>query len=298
MGCGRIARQVHLPTLARLRGVDVLAVVDNEPASLEAARKLVPRAAAVDEIDTGLRVPGVEAVLVCLPSALHATVARTVFERSLHMYLEKPIATTAAEADDVVARWRVAGTVGATGFNYRFRDDVKAARTKLATGGIGRVVLVRSLFATDAAQVPRWKEAPEGGGAALVDLAIHHLDLVPFLLGEALTVEGCVEQSVRRPGDTVSVALRSSTGIPVSVAATSAARAVDVIEIYGTEGVLRVERDVRPGRRERSFERALATFVDVCRGGDAHELADLDDGRSALQLALTARRLSADSSRA
>jgi predicted dehydrogenase len=61
-----------------------------------------------------------DAVVICLPPALHSRAAVAGFARGLHVYVEKPLAISAGDGRGMLDAWRRAGTVGMVGFNHRF----------------------------------------------------------------------------------------------------------------------------------------------------------------------------------
>lgn len=84
--------------------------------------------------------PEVEAVVICLPPALHAEYAIAAFQAGKHVYLEKPIATNLLDARAVVEAWRKAGTVGMMGFNYCFNGLYQSAKQYVRSGPLGDLV--------------------------------------------------------------------------------------------------------------------------------------------------------------
>lgn len=162
LGCGQIARGVHLRVLGRLPGVRVAALAEPDPAACAAAVALAPGAAPFADwralVDAGAVDAGaVDAVVVCLPPDLHATAAVAAFAAGLHIYLEKPLAPTLAEGTDVLRAWRAAGTVGAVGFNVRLSPFAEAARAHVAAGDIGTPVAARTVFTGAGRDLPAWK---------------------------------------------------------------------------------------------------------------------------------------------
>src|SRR5258708_4259930 len=124
-GCGRIARDVHIPILRRLPGVRLVAVADTDDEALAAARLLAPGCAIFHNQTEMLDAVEADALIIAAPSVAHAELACQAFSRRKHVYLEKPIATSLEEARRVVAAWRQAGTMAMPGFNYRFHPLVQ-----------------------------------------------------------------------------------------------------------------------------------------------------------------------------
>lgn len=128
IGCGRIAQLVHLNILTSLPDVELVAIADSHSGRRKEAVRRAPKVVAFDNYQELLEMPEVEAVVICLPPALHADAAIASFEAGKHLYLENPIATSLADAREVVGAWRKAGTVGMIGFNYRFNLLYQSAK--------------------------------------------------------------------------------------------------------------------------------------------------------------------------
>ncbi|GHG94757.1 Gfo/Idh/MocA family protein [Streptomyces rubradiris] len=133
--------------------------------------------------------PRVQAVSVTAPNFLHREIGVTLAKAGKHLWIEKPVGLSAADARavaDAVARAGVQGTVG---FNYRNAPAVEAARELIVSGGIGTVTHVRVRLFSDYAADPdtalTWRyERRRGGSGVLGDLASHGVDLARFLCGE------------------------------------------------------------------------------------------------------------------
>jgi predicted dehydrogenase len=111
----------------RLPDVELIALAEPDVQRRVEASRRAPGAAAYGSYHDLLKMPEVEAVVICLPNALHAEVAVAALEQGKHVYLEKPLATSLDEAQRVVTAWRRAGVVGMIGFNYRFNPLFQAA---------------------------------------------------------------------------------------------------------------------------------------------------------------------------
>jgi predicted dehydrogenase len=233
IGCGRIARVAHLPALARAEG---------DPESLRAASSHAPRATFYTDWRELIESSDAEAVVVCLPNALHAEAATAALERGRHVYLEKPMATNLREARSVVGAWRRAGTVGMIGFNYRFNKLYAAARRHVLSGKLGALVAARTVFSTAKADAPDWKRARESGGGALLDLGSHHVDLVRFIFGREVREVFADVWSRRVEDDCATLRLRLADGLIVQSFFSTCAVEEDRFEIYGDEGKLSLDR--------------------------------------------------------
>jgi predicted dehydrogenase len=327
IGCGRIARVAHLPVLARAKDVELIALADSDPESLRAAAVHAPRAALHADWRALVESSGAEAVVVCLPNALHAEAAIVALERGKHVYLEKPVATNLADARAVVDAWRRAGTVGMIGLNYRFNKLYAAARRHVRSGKLGALVAARTVFSTAEANAPSWKLERAMGGGALLDLASHHVDLVRFIFDQEVREVFADVWSRRDDADCATLRLRLADDLIVQSFFSTSAVEEDRFEIYGDAGKLSLDRylslDVRLSEptlrsarlnqlrralgelrrspylleklrapaREPSYTSALLTFVAAARGGARHEKKvkpDLEDGYRSLAVVVAA----------
>ncbi|MFE0436397.1 Gfo/Idh/MocA family protein [Streptomyces nigra] len=143
--------------------------------------------------------PRIKAVSVTAPNFLHREIGVAMAEAGKHLWIEKPVGLTAADARAVADAAARAGVHSAVGFNYRNAPAVEAARDLVAAGEIGTVTHVRIRLFSDYAAHPQgaltWRyERERGGSGVLGDLASHGADLARFLLGDiaALTADTAV----------------------------------------------------------------------------------------------------------
>ena len=323
LGCGQVALTHHLPALAGLPGVQVVALAERDDGRRAAARARVPEAVATADWREAIEVGEPDAVVVCLPNADHAVAGRAAFDSGRHAFVEKPIACSLAEADLLLQAWRASGKVGMAGFNYRFNPLYRAARERLREGRIGEPLVVRSAFTIPAEGLPPWKRDRQNGGGALLDLGSHHVDMVRWLLAEP--VEARAEVRSRASEDDLALlGLRLEGGIEVQSMFAFGTVAEERLEVYGTEGRLVVDRGrqqgavvEKKGRRswasllgpvprsrvqaawlwekrrtpghEPSYRAALAAFVGAVRSG-SNRPPDLADGWACLAVLDAAER--------
>ncbi|ELP64066.1 Gfo/Idh/MocA family protein [Streptomyces turgidiscabies] len=143
--------------------------------------------------------PRVQAVSITAPNFLHREIGVAMAEAGKHIWIEKPVGLSAADAGAVADAVAEAGVQGAVGFNYRNAPAVERARQLIAAGDIGTVTHVRVRLFSDYAAHPdgalTWRyERQRGGSGVLGDLASHGADLARFLLGDiaALTADTAV----------------------------------------------------------------------------------------------------------
>ncbi|MEV7203304.1 Gfo/Idh/MocA family protein [Streptomyces griseoluteus] len=133
--------------------------------------------------------PRVRAVSVTAPNFLHREIGVAMAEAGKHLWIEKPVGLSGADARAVAEAVAAAGVQATVGFNYRNAPAVESARELIAAGGLGRITHARVRLLSDYAAHPdgalTWRyERSRGGSGVLGDLASHGADLAYFLLGD------------------------------------------------------------------------------------------------------------------
>ncbi|MDT7541867.1 MAG: myo-inositol 2-dehydrogenase / D-chiro-inositol 1-dehydrogenase [Acidobacteriota bacterium] len=242
IGCGHIAQRAHLINLKASPCAELVAFAETETERRQATARLVPKATAFASYEEMLDRADVEAVVICLPNALHATAAIAALERGKHIYLEKPLAMNIDEARAVIRAWRSAGVVAMMGFNYRFNKLYESAREHVHAGTLGQTLYARSVFSTALQDLPSWKQSRRSGGGVLFDLASHHFDLLRYFFGREVS-EVCAEiQSHKSEGDNAFVQMRLADGTTAQSFFSTSAVEEDSFEIYGEKAKLSIDR--------------------------------------------------------
>jgi predicted dehydrogenase len=177
----------HFPQLGR-RPV-LVAVADEAPGRAEQAAAQYGFATATTDWRELAADPRVEAVSIAAPNFLHREIGVALAGAGKHIWIEKPVGLTAADAGAVADAVRTAGVQGTVGFNYRNAPAVAAARELISGGELGVVTHARFRLFSDYAAHPEgaltWRyERARGGNGVLGDLAGHGADLVWYLLGD------------------------------------------------------------------------------------------------------------------
>jgi predicted dehydrogenase len=181
------AGSTHLDAYRALPGATVVALAGQEPARLAelAETREVPDTYA-DWQDLVAR-DDLDIVSIGVPNALHHPIAVAALDSGKHVFCEKPLATTAALAEEMVAAARRADRVLEVAFNHRRRADVAFIARYLAEHPIGRVYHARAswLRRQGVPGIDSWfTDKQAAGGGPLIDLGSHVLDIALSLLGE------------------------------------------------------------------------------------------------------------------
>ena len=221
-------------------------LADPSEAARDAAAAKFPGAASLADWREALARDDVEAVLICLPTHLHAEPAAVALEAGKHVYLEKPVAIDPEGAGRVVEAAAASDRVAMCGFNYRFQRVFRELRRRLLNDDAGEIVAVRTVFAVPPRGLPAWKSDRKTGGGALLDQFSHHADLLRFLLdgvsdARPLDVSARI-RGVRSDRDTAVVTTTLGGGVLVSSTLSMCSAEGDVIEVLGTRGKLVADR--------------------------------------------------------
>ncbi len=133
--------------------------------------------------------PEVRAVSIAAPNFLHQEIGVAMARAGKHIWIEKPVGLSTADATAVRNAAQEAGVRSAVGFNYRNAPAVVAARELIASGELGAITHARFRLLSDYAAHPEgalsWRfERERGGSGVLGDLASHGVDLAWYLLGD------------------------------------------------------------------------------------------------------------------
>lgn len=166
IGCGTVAEKLHLPSIARCRDVQLTVVVDQ---NTERRRRLALRYNAPYEFedysDIGARA---EAVIVALPNHLHAPVAIDLLRQGLHVLVEKTMALTVSDCDDMIEASVQNKAVLAVGMIRRFYRATHYVKTALTNALLGRLIDVSvnegSVLSWNAATNYMFQKSSSGGG--------------------------------------------------------------------------------------------------------------------------------------
>ncbi|MGZ4430186.1 MAG: Gfo/Idh/MocA family protein [Gaiellales bacterium] len=142
--------------------------------------------------------PDIDAAVVATPNALHAPQAIALLEAGKHVLVEKPMARTLAEADAMLAAAEASSGFLMIAHCWRFHEDVRALRRRIAAGELGEVVKTRG-YGVHAGWGPSgWFTDPElAGGGALLDMGVHAIDTARYLLGDPVPAGVCAAVGTR-----------------------------------------------------------------------------------------------------
>lgn len=308
IGLGEIG-QFHLRGFAAARGASLVAISDIDT-------ELLGRTAAATgatpyrDYTQLLADTTVQVVSIGLPHVLHLPVTLAAIESGKHVLIEKPLALTVAEADQIIAAAEAAGTTVGLQHNQLFYPPHVRAKELVESGDLGRPVQIRLRLGIGG-KFDGWRADPKvTGGGLLYDSGVHRFYLARFLFGEIVEIVALTDRSRSQGENQAVVALRFASGALGVIDANyygPPGMFDDAIEITCTDGALYLsgceaefegfrtgpalrrydgawhDEKVAPGNWADSVSASVAAFVDAVAGAYLPPVT-LTDGRRVLEI--------------
>ena len=206
--------------------------------------------------------PDVDAVYNPLPNHLHAEWTIAAARAGKHVLCEKPLATTAADAERMIKVCEAEGVLLMEAFMYRLHPTWEAARSLVASGRIGELRTVQSWFSYFNDDPGDIRNLVETGGGALYDIGCYCVNLSRMLFGaEPERVRGSVLRDPVMGIDVLTSAILDFGDGVATFTCSTRAEPDQRVHIYGTEGRISLEIpfNIPPDR---------PTRVSLTAGGD------------------------------
>lgn len=249
VGLGWWGRTI-VTTVAGSDALQIVAAADLNPAAAEFAAQ--HGLAFHTDWTSLLADPAIQAVILCTPHTQHAAQIQQAAAAGKHVFCEKPLCLTAADARDAIAACNHAGVTLGVGHERRFEPPMEELRRLLQSGALGTPLQIEANFSQDkflALPAENWRlsgtEAPAGPMTAT---GIHLLDLSVSLLGPAQTAAANVRQlgSQLANGDTLGILLGFRSGANALISAILATPFDGRFAVYGNEGWAEVRDRAHP----------------------------------------------------
>lgn len=261
IGCGKIAQVRHIPEYAdhpqaRLAGFYDL----NQERARELAEKWGGKA--YSSWEEMLADPGIDAVSICVANNAHAQLSIAALQAGKHVLCEKPMATTLADCEAMVAAARESGKFLMIGQNQRLTKAHQKARELVENGTLGKILTFRTTFghggpetwSVDPGKNTWFFDKSKAAMGAMADLGIHKTDLIQYLLGQTvvettakvttLDKRGADGQLIGVDDNAICIYRMSGGAMGTMTASWTFYGAEDNSTVlYGTKGILRIYDD-------------------------------------------------------
>ena len=245
IGCGAVTEVKSGPAFSRVEGSSLVAVMRRrrELAEDYARRHGVSRA--TDDADDILKADDIDAVYIATHPDTHAEYTMRAAAQGKAVYVEKPMASTVAECEDMIEACRRAGVPLWVGYYRRRLPRFLAVRDLLAEGAIGEVhgcsMLRHEPLPASVGATPWQLDPALSGGGLFFDGGCHAFDVLDFLFGPVQQVTGtaATRGGDYRVEDTVSASFRlGNGGVGSGFWCYAADASLDRTTLYGSRGRL------------------------------------------------------------
>ena len=246
IGAGGIADRRTMPGMMLAKNAEIYAVMEVLPENAEELKKKYNAKFAYTDAEELLKNPDIDAVYIASPVVYHASQAMMAADYGKHVLIEKPIALTYAEGKRVLDYCESKGVLAAAGFMMRFGSHATQMRRAVKNGDLGKVI---SAFAQFSCYCPpesgNWRfDKKKSGGGALMDMGVHCIDLMEYILDTRVKRLACLSDSLAFDSeveDTATLMMEMKNGAQCVVHTSFACpdeTAPQRLELYGTLGRL------------------------------------------------------------
>jgi predicted dehydrogenase len=183
--------RVHTEAVRRLGSIEPIPVRGRDEAAFRAA----------------LANPGIKAIHICTPSAVHFSMAKAALEAGKHVLCEKPLATSARDAAALVQLAQSKGLRNCTCHNLRYYPMVQHMRRMREDGDLGEILIVQGTYSQDwLLHETDWNwrmdSKQSGPSRALADIGSHWCDMAEHVTGQRITAVCADLQTFHKSRDT------------------------------------------------------------------------------------------------
>ena len=251
VGCGMIAN-FHAKAIADIDGATLAACYSrsNESATAFANEH---GGTAYDDLESMLGDPAVEVVTICTPSGAHMEPALAAAAAGKHLIIEKPLEVTLDRCDQIIAACEQHGVTLSTVFPSRYHHASQLLKKAVDEGKFGRLTLgdayVKWFRTQEYYDSGQWRGTWKlDGGGALMNQAIHSVDLLTWLMGPVAEISARTATLAHERievEDVATASLQFANGALGVIEATTAAfpGQLKKIEIHGTDGSAGIEEE-------------------------------------------------------
>lgn len=308
VGCGHIAVK-HAQAIKEISGCRLAAVFNNNS---ERGKEFADRYGALfyNDYPAMLANPEIDVVCICTPSGLHAMQGIQAARAGKHVLVEKPMALSLADADELINTCKEAGVKLAVVYQNRCKPVIKELRRAIEEGSFGRLshgnATVRWNRNDDYyAQAP-WRGTAGADGGVLLNQAIHNIDLLQWMMGPVESVFAYTATRLRNiETEDVGVGVLKFTsgalGVIEAAATIYPANLEESFNIFGAKGTVVIGGVTASKVETWSFEQSrpmleednkptghrdvIEDLLDAI-GNDRDPLVDGTEGRKSLALVL------------
>ncbi len=264
-----------------------------------------------------------DVISICTPNYLHALTVLKAIDKNLHILCEKPIAISHKELSEIESKLKNKKLIFFTSFQKRYNPIFPLIKKVVDEMVLGKIILVRYYF-SHYGPYKSWKplskekwffDSEKAGGGVLLDLGVHCIDILRYLIGEYDKVNGinyntsCINMSNE---DNCNVLFRFKNDALGLISVSWCNEPSETIEVFGSKGYLKIDLgkkySVSYGPRTIKRNELIKRFINYKRSGDIaqyhlidhfinciaknkQESPNFEDGKKAVEFVLEAYSL-------
>jgi len=246
---------IHLAGFSKNPNCQLVAIASRTEEHAKAASKTfhIPKAyAGNDSWEKMIEREKLDIISICTPNYLHAPVILKALEKNCHILCEKPIAISREELLQIESNLTSKDLVFFTSFQKRYNPIFKLIKAVIDDGILGKITLVRYFFSHygpyrswRSLSLEKWFfDSKKAGGGVLLDLGVHCIDILRYLLGEYDTVNrinfntSCINM---QDEDNCNVLFRFKNNTLGIISVSWCNEPSETLDIYGTKGFIKVD---------------------------------------------------------
>ncbi|MHA1804015.1 MAG: Gfo/Idh/MocA family protein [Promethearchaeota archaeon] len=253
IGAGGFGR-LHLQGYSKNENCELIAVASRtEEHAKEAAEKFkIPKFYWGEDWKLMLKENDLDIVSICSPNYLHAPMTLEAIENEINILCEKPICIAQEELKEVEAKLKVKNLIYFSSFQKRYNPIFSNVKKIIDNAILGQLVSIRYYF-SHLGPYTSWRPLSKqkwffdsrmaGGGVAL-DLAVHCIDILRYLLGEYKRVNGYSSNTICKnieEEDNCIILVRFENSCLGTITVSWCNEPMETIELFGTEGTLKID---------------------------------------------------------
>lgn len=242
LGCG-VAAGIHADAINKLDGARLKGVFDPNATSRQSFSKKY-NIVAFNSFDELLNDEEIDIVCVCTPSFLHAENAIAALNHGKHVVVEKPMAMSTQDADNIIKAAEISGKLVTVISQIRFSPDVERIKKLLSENAFGKISLcslsMKYYRTAEYYSGSNWRGSLTLDGGVLMNQGIHGIDLIEYIMGDIKEVHGKIGtlvHNIEAPDTAIAMVEFESSALGVIEGSTCAYPGFERrLEIQGDKG--------------------------------------------------------------
>jgi predicted dehydrogenase len=267
VGCGMVAKAVHIPALLKMKGIEITAICDINEAEAKKTAKMFNIDRSYTDLSDMLKREDLKVVDICTPPQMHAQMAIQAMEAGCHVLLEKPMTSSVGEADEILTTLKKRRVKLCVVHNYLFMPTVMKAKSIVERGELGDIIGMDVKFLDRFDTTPFWNRdhwCHNMPGGRFGENIIHPL----YLIDKILNISDVLAVQAKKLSnyewvkiDELRVLLDAKNSMATISMSGNSPRDVTTVDIYGTKMNLHLDFELSAAIKYKSKKHSLFSTI-------------------------------------